>query len=89
MQIIVSYPRCFQVPGVVLSAGAGVIRVAMRDWDDVAEFRLQGGAWIAENGDRVEVEEIGTHSWSGPAIAADWTGGRVEHHRANPAAELG
>jgi hypothetical protein len=54
MQITISYPG-FDVDGVVLSASDTKMRIAMRDWDDAAEFQCRDGQWFAENGDAVQV----------------------------------
>ena len=66
MQITISYPG-FDVEGVVLSASANKLRVAMRDWDDAAEFLCRDGQWFAENGDAIRV------NWPEPlgSIAAE------------------
>ena len=53
MQIMIIYPHRFSADGIVLFVGDRWMRVAMRGWDDVAEFRCQDGQWFAENGDPV------------------------------------
>jgi hypothetical protein len=55
MQITISFRPGFDVEGVVLSAAGARLRVAMRDWDDAAEFQCHGGQWFSENGDPVQI----------------------------------
>ena len=54
MQITISFPG-FDVEGVVLTASDDQLRVAIRDWDDAAEFLCRDGQWYSENGDAVQV----------------------------------
>jgi hypothetical protein len=56
MQITISYLSGFNVDGVVLSVNGARLRVAIRDWDDAAEFRRCDGLWVSENGDSVEID---------------------------------
>jgi hypothetical protein len=56
MQIVISFPPGFSVDGIVMSADAGMLRVAVRGWDDAAIFRARAGGWVAENGDFVEIQ---------------------------------
>jgi hypothetical protein len=55
MQIKITFPSGFDVDGVVLSDTGSKMRVAMRDWDDVAEYECREGQWYSENGDPVGV----------------------------------
>ena len=41
--------------GVVLSVCGSLMRVAIRDCDDAAEFRFRGGQWFAEDGFPVKI----------------------------------
>jgi len=52
--ITISFLPGFDVDGIVLSATGDTMRVAIRDWDDAAEFQYQDGSWVAENGDPVQ-----------------------------------
>ena len=56
MRITIFFPPGFAVEGIVLSARGDLLRVAVRGWDDVAEFRNREGNWEAENGDGVTIE---------------------------------
>src|ERR1017187_9249424 len=55
MQITISFRSGFDVEGVVLSATETRLRVAMRDWDDAAEFQCRDGQWFSENRDPLAV----------------------------------
>jgi hypothetical protein len=55
MQITISFPPGFEVEGVVLSLRGNSMRVAMRNWDDVAVFEFADGRWLSENGDPCRV----------------------------------
>lgn len=55
MQITIYYPSGLDVEGVVLSITETRLRVAMRDWDDAAEFRWLHDQWISENGYAVQI----------------------------------
>jgi hypothetical protein len=55
MQITISFRSGFSVEGVVLSATEDRLRVAMRDWDDAAEFLCRDGQWFSENRDPVDI----------------------------------
>jgi hypothetical protein len=55
MQITISFRSGFDVEGVVLSATETRLRVAMRDWDDAAEFQCRDGQWFSENRDPVDI----------------------------------
>jgi hypothetical protein len=55
MQITISFHSGFDVQGVVLSATEARLRVAMRDWDDAAEFHCRDGQWFSENRDPVHI----------------------------------
>jgi len=55
MQITISFRTGFDVEGVVLTATGERLRVAMRDWDDAAEFVCRDGQWFSENGDPVHI----------------------------------
>jgi hypothetical protein len=55
MQITISFRSGFSVDGVILSATETRLRVAMRDWDDAAEFQFRDGQWFAENRDPVYI----------------------------------
>ena len=67
MQITISYPG-FDVQGVVLSASGNRLRVAIKDWDDAAEFLCRDGQWFAENGDAIQVNWPDSLS----IISTDW-----------------
>jgi hypothetical protein len=55
MQVTISFRSGFDVEGVVLSITEARLRVAMRDWDDVAEFYCRDGHWFSENRDLVHI----------------------------------
>lgn len=55
MKIAISFRSGFDVEGVVLSFTGTRLRVAMRDWDDAAEFQCRDGQWFSENGDPVHI----------------------------------
>jgi hypothetical protein len=55
MQITISFRSGFDVEGVVLSITETRLRVAMRDWDDAAEFHCRDGQWFSENRDLVHI----------------------------------
>jgi hypothetical protein len=42
--------------GIILSLTEDVARVAIKDWDDVAEFRMVAGRWISEEWEPVVFE---------------------------------
>jgi hypothetical protein len=67
MQITIAFLPGFEVQGVVLSVRDNSMRVAMRDWDDVAAFEFADGRWLSENGDacRVYTSDLSTHSTEG------------------------
>jgi hypothetical protein len=56
MHITIFFPTGFTAEGIVLSGRGDGILVAIRGWDDVAEFRNDEGRWLAENGDAVIIE---------------------------------
>jgi hypothetical protein len=64
MQITISFRSGFEVQGVVLSISEARLRVAIRDWDDAAEFQWRDGQWYAENRDVVQI------AWPEPLLAA-------------------
>ncbi len=55
MHIAIAFKPGFTVEGIVLQAGSRTLRVAVRNWDDIAEFRVHEGCWTAENGDPVTI----------------------------------
>jgi hypothetical protein len=55
MQITISFRSGFDVQGVVLSVTESRLRVAIRDWDDAAEFQRRDGQWFSENRDPVQI----------------------------------
>jgi len=55
MQVTISFHSGFDVEGVVLSITEARLRVAVRDWDDAAEFQRRGGQWFSENRDLVHI----------------------------------
>ena len=63
MQITISFPSGFDVAGVVLSITGARLRVAVRDWDDAAEFQYRDGQWLSENRDPVQI--VWSETWPG------------------------
>ena len=55
MQVEISFPAGFTVAGALVAGTNTELRIAMRDWDDLAVFHATGGDWVAENGDRVGI----------------------------------
>ncbi len=55
MHIAISFPPGFTVEGIVLQGCDRTLRVAVRNWDDIAIFRVRDGRWTAENGDAVTI----------------------------------
>ena len=56
MNITILFPPGFTAEGIVLSANEDWMRVAVKGWDDAAEFRNDDGQWVAENGDAVVIQ---------------------------------
>jgi len=49
-----------QLDGVILVVHAQTMRVAIRGLDDAGEFRYQGGQWLSESGDPIEITRYST-----------------------------
>ena len=47
--MLIRYQNGDLFEGVILSLHGGVLRVALKDGDDVSEYRLTNGVWLAEN----------------------------------------
>ncbi|MCU1237239.1 MAG: hypothetical protein JWP63_5206 [Candidatus Solibacter sp.] len=54
--ILINYRNGRVLQGIVLSFGDQLMRVAVKDSDDAAEFRLVNGAWISEDCEVVRLE---------------------------------
>lgn len=86
MKITISFRPGFDVQGVVLSVTETRLRVAVKDWDDAAEFQQCDGQWFSENLEPVHIawpeplcgattEGVQMHRWCGRASqqpALDW-----------------
>jgi hypothetical protein len=46
--MLIRYQNGDLFEGIILSLQGGVLRVALKDGDDVAEFRLLNGVWLSE-----------------------------------------
>jgi len=46
--MLIRYQNGDLFEGVILSLHGGILRVALKDSDDVTEFRLINGVWLAE-----------------------------------------
>jgi hypothetical protein len=62
--MVMVYPSGQRVDAIVLAAGNGRMRVAMRDHTDAVELRMVDGQWMDEQG-LVEVEAITTDARNG------------------------
>lgn len=62
MQITLWFSAGFHLEGFVVAGSNTELRVAIRDWNDIAVFRSEGGDWIAENGDRVVIHPHASNS---------------------------
>jgi hypothetical protein len=58
MRITISYETGVQLDGVVLSVEDIFMRVALRNSEDVAEFRYERGRWYAESGLPIHVDSL-------------------------------
>ena len=54
--ILINYRNGRVLQAVILSFGDQLMRVAIKDSDDAAEFRLINGAWISEDCEIVRLE---------------------------------
>src|SRR6266568_7185779 len=54
--ILINYRNGRVLQGIVLSFGDQLMRVAIKDSDDAAEFRLINGAWVSEDCEIVRLE---------------------------------
>ncbi len=73
MHIAISFPPGFTVEGIVLHAAGRTLRVAVRNWDDIAVFRVRNGRWTAENGDAVHLAPRHPLVPGAPSISAPYT----------------
>jgi hypothetical protein len=58
MRITISYDSGVQLDGMVLSVEDISMRVALRNTEDVAEFRYERGRWYAESGLPIHVDSL-------------------------------
>lgn len=58
MHTILRYENGRRVEGLMLSASQNVIRLALRNQGDTAEFQRVYGVWTAEDGSAVEFESM-------------------------------
>ena len=54
--ILINYKNGRVLQGIVLSFGDQLMRVAIKDTDDAAEFRLINGFWVSEDCEIVRLE---------------------------------
>lgn len=54
--ILINYQNGRVLQGIVLSFGDQLMRVAIKDTDDAAEFRLINGLWVSEDCEIVRLE---------------------------------
>ena len=54
--ILIKYRNGLVLEGVVLSFGDHVVRIAVKDSDDAAEFRMIHGVWVSEDCEVVRLE---------------------------------
>ena len=47
--ILIRYSNGLVLQGIVLSFGERVVRVAIKDADDAAEFHMMNGVWVSED----------------------------------------
>jgi hypothetical protein len=66
--VLIKYVNGRVLEGVVLSFGDRVVRVAIKDSDDAAEFRMTHGVWVSEDCEVVRLEFAGQNA---PAEARD------------------
>lgn len=57
--MLIRYSNGWVQQGIVLSFGNQVVRVAIKDADDAAEFRLINGVWVSEDCEVVRLEFAG------------------------------
>ncbi len=56
MQITITTRTGSIYAGILMAVSGPTLRVAVRGFDDVVEFRLQGGQWFSETGELVEIK---------------------------------
>uniref|UniRef100_Q024K2 Uncharacterized protein n=1 Tax=Solibacter usitatus (strain Ellin6076) TaxID=234267 RepID=Q024K2_SOLUE len=54
--ILIKYRNGLVLQGIVLSFGDQLMRVAVKDTDDAAEFRMINGVWVSEDCEIVRLE---------------------------------
>jgi hypothetical protein len=54
--ILIKYSNARVLQGIVLSFGDELMRAAIKDSDDAAEFRLINGVWVSEDCEIVRLE---------------------------------
>ena len=54
--MLITFPNGAQLEGVLLSQSQTHLRVAIRSWDDVAEFTRYRDVWISEQCEPVRIE---------------------------------
>jgi hypothetical protein len=60
--ILINYRNGRVLQGIVLSFGDQLMRVAIKDSDDAAEFRLVNGSWVSEDCEIVRLEFAVPHA---------------------------
>lgn len=58
MYLMISYQGGRRVEAVVLAAGVDRMRIGIPDGDDAVELRNSGDGWIADSGERVQIEAM-------------------------------
>jgi len=62
----IRYSNGHALEGVILSLAPNMARVAVRDRDDVAEFRLVAGQWLSEEREPVVFEFLSAPKFQAP-----------------------
>ena len=57
--VLIKYGNGLVFEGVILSFGDRVVRVAIKDSEDAAEFRMTHGVWVSEDCEVVRLEFAG------------------------------
>ena len=58
MQITISYDSGLQLEAFVLSVREDTLRVAVRNWEDAAEYHFREGRWFSEFGVAVRFDSM-------------------------------
>ena len=72
MHLTFSFLDGRRMEGMLLTIGRDHMRLAVPGQEDAVEFRLVDGYWVAEDGERIELESVITNGESdSDAIAAE------------------